>query len=44
MIAALTKPGSVREATIIPRGQALGYVAPIQQELHYQQRVNCLIK
>ncbi|ARF16902.1 AAA family ATPase [Sporosarcina ureae] len=34
MIAALTKPGSVRKATIIPRGQALGYVAPIQKELH----------
>ena len=35
MIAALTKPGSVRKATIIPRGQALGVaVAPIQQELH----------
>nr|WP_228548326.1 AAA family ATPase [Sporosarcina obsidiansis] len=34
IIAALTKPGSVRKATIIPRGQALGYVAPIQKELH----------
>ncbi|CAM3906940.1 AAA family ATPase [Lederbergia lenta] len=34
LIAALTKPGSVRKATIIPRGQALGYVAPIQKELH----------
>lgn len=34
LVAALTKPGSVRKATIIPRGQALGYVAPIQKELH----------
>lgn len=36
LIAAITKPGSVRKATIIPRGQALGYVAPIQKELHLQ--------
>ncbi|WOV88241.1 AAA family ATPase [Sporosarcina oncorhynchi] len=36
LLAALTKPGSVRKATIIPRGQALGYVAPIQKELHLQ--------
>ncbi|BAQ08759.1 ATP-dependent metalloprotease [Bacillus sp. OxB-1] len=36
LIAALTKPNSVRKATIIPRGQALGYVAPIQKELHLQ--------
>ncbi len=36
MIAALTKPHSVRKATIIPRGQALGYVAPLQKELHLQ--------
>ncbi|MFJ7933512.1 AAA family ATPase [Sporosarcina sp. NPDC096371] len=34
LIAAITKPGSVRKATIIPRGQALGYVAPVQKELH----------
>ncbi|WP_318617410.1 AAA family ATPase [Sporosarcina sp. YIM B06819] len=34
LIAAITKPGSVRKATIIPRGQALGYVAPFQKELH----------
>lgn len=34
LIAALTKPGSVRKATIIPRGQALGYVAPLQKEMH----------
>ncbi|HEY4553265.1 MAG TPA: AAA family ATPase, partial [Bacillaceae bacterium] len=34
LVAALTKPGSVRKATIIPRGQALGYVAPIPKELH----------
>ena len=36
LVAAITKPGSVRKATIIPRGQALGYVAPIQKELHLQ--------
>lgn len=34
LIQALTKPGSIRKATIIPRGQALGYVAPVQKELH----------
>jgi cell division protease FtsH len=34
LVAAVTKPGSVRKATIIPRGQALGYVAPIPKELH----------
>lgn len=34
LIASLTKPGSVRKATIIPRGEALGYVAPISKELH----------
>lgn len=34
LVAALTKPGSIRKATIIPRGQALGYVAPIPKELH----------
>ncbi|PLR80776.1 ATP-binding protein [Bacillus canaveralius] len=34
LVAALTKPGSVRKATIIPRGDALGYVAPIPKELH----------
>ncbi|MDP4163983.1 MAG: AAA family ATPase [Bacillota bacterium] len=34
MVAQLTKPGSVRKATIIPRGEALGYVAPIPKELH----------
>ncbi|MBA9028789.1 AAA family ATPase [Peribacillus huizhouensis] len=34
LVAAITKPGSVRKATIIPRGDALGYVAPIQKELH----------
>nr|WP_225435207.1 AAA family ATPase [Bacillus aerolatus] len=34
LVAAATKPGSVRKATIIPRGQALGYVAPIPKELH----------
>jgi len=33
LIAAVTKPGSVRKATIVPRGQALGYVAPITKEL-----------
>ncbi|SFA88290.1 cell division protease FtsH [Bacillus sp. cl95] len=34
IVAAVTKPGSVRKATIIPRGEALGYVAPIPKELH----------
>ncbi|OAH53590.1 MULTISPECIES: AAA family ATPase [Bacillaceae] len=34
LVAALTKPGSVRKATIIPRGHALGYVAPVPKELH----------
>lgn len=34
IVASLTKPGSVRKATIIPRGEALGYVAPIHKELH----------
>lgn len=33
IVASLTKPGSVRKATIIPRGEALGYVAPIPKEL-----------
>lgn len=34
LVAALTKPNSVRKATIIPRGEALGYVAPFQKEVH----------
>jgi cell division protease FtsH len=34
LVSSVTKPGSVRKATIIPRGQALGYVAPIPKELH----------
>ena len=34
IVSSLTKPGSVRKATIIPRGEALGYVAPIPKELH----------
>ncbi|MCM3585985.1 AAA family ATPase [Mesobacillus maritimus] len=34
IVSAVTKPGSVRKATIIPRGQALGYVAPLYKELH----------
>lgn len=34
VVAAITKPGSVRKATIIPRGEALGYVAPVPKELH----------
>lgn len=34
LVASLTKPGSVRKATIIPRGEALGYVAPIPKELY----------
>jgi cell division protease FtsH len=34
IVASITKPGSVRKATIIPRGEALGYVAPIPKEMH----------
>jgi cell division protease FtsH len=34
IVSAVTRPGSVRKATIIPRGEALGYVAPIPKELH----------
>lgn len=34
VVASVTKPGSVRKATIIPRGEALGYVAPIPREMH----------
>ncbi|MFJ5625003.1 AAA family ATPase [Peribacillus loiseleuriae] len=34
LVATITKPGSVRKATIIPRGDALGYVAPLHKELH----------
>jgi cell division protease FtsH len=34
IVASITKPGSVRKATIIPRGEALGYVAPIPKEIH----------
>lgn len=33
LVSSVNKPGSVRKATIIPRGQALGYVAPIPKEL-----------
>jgi cell division protease FtsH len=33
IVASITKPGSVRKATIVPRGEALGYVAPIPKEL-----------
>ncbi|WP_042457365.1 AAA family ATPase [Neobacillus dielmonensis] len=33
LVASLTKQDSVRKATIIPRGEALGYVAPNQKEL-----------
>ncbi|PLS17208.1 ATP-binding protein [Bacillus sp. M6-12] len=42
LIASLTKPGSVRKATIIPRGEALGYVAPIPKELHLSTRSELL--
>jgi cell division protease FtsH len=42
LIASLTKPGSVRKATIIPRGEALGYVAPIPKELHLSTTSNLL--
>lgn len=34
IVSEITKPGSVRKATIIPRGEALGFVAPIPKELH----------
>lgn len=34
IVASITKPGSVRKATIIPRGEALGYVASIPKEMH----------
>ncbi len=34
LVASVTRPGSVRKATIIPRGEALGYVAPIPKEMH----------
>ena len=33
LVGLVTKPKSVRKATIIPRGQALGFVAPIPKEL-----------
>ncbi|SEN23969.1 cell division protease FtsH [Mesobacillus persicus] len=33
LLSAVTNPGSIRKATIVPRGQALGYVAPIAKEL-----------
>ena len=34
LVQSLIKPGSVRKATIIPRGNALGFMAPIQDEMH----------
>lgn len=33
LVGLVTKPKSVRKATIIPRGEALGFVAPIPKEL-----------
>ncbi len=42
IVASLTKPGSVRKATIIPRGEALGYVAPIPKELHLSTATDLL--
>lgn len=42
IVASLTQPGSVRKATIIPRGEALGYVAPIPQELHLSTHTDLL--
>ncbi|WP_066287848.1 AAA family ATPase [Bacillus sp. FJAT-29937] len=42
LVAAITKPGSVRKATIIPRGQALGYVAPIPKEMHLSTTTDML--
>lgn len=38
LIGTITKPDSVRKATIIPRGQALGYVAPVMKELELSTR------
>jgi cell division protease FtsH len=42
IVASLTNPGSVRKATIIPRGEALGYVAPIPKELHLSTTTDLL--
>jgi cell division protease FtsH len=42
VVSAVTDPGSVRKATIIPRGEALGYVAPIPKELHLSTTSNML--
>jgi len=42
IVASITKPGSVRKATIIPRGEALGYVAPIPKELHLSTTTDLL--
>lgn len=42
LVAAITKPGSVRKATIIPRGQALGYVAPVPKEMHLSTTTDML--
>jgi len=42
LVAAVTKPGSVRKATIVPRGQALGYVAPIPKEMHLSTTTDML--
>lgn len=33
LVGVVTKPGSVRKATIIPRGDALGFVAPVPKEM-----------
>ena len=38
LVGVLTNPGSVRKATIIPRGDALGYVAPIPNEMHLETK------
>ncbi len=42
IVSALTEPGSVRKATIIPRGEALGYVAPIPKELYLSTTSNLI--
>jgi len=34
LVGALTKPGSIRKATIVPRGQALGFVSHTPDELN----------
>ncbi|MGM9987538.1 MAG: AAA family ATPase [Bacillaceae bacterium] len=42
LIAVLTDPDSVRKATIIPRGDALGYVAPVPKELELSTKTQLM--